>query len=181
VPVRDVRWEDFPGLLANYYALYEEVKSNPDLGITLLAEPPSYASEAEWFASVLKRQEKGEAIFLVAEEGGQIAGSCSVNRLGPSPESGHVALLGIMVAEAYRGRGIGRALMTQMIANCRGKFEMIELIVFRTNERARALYLSLGFRTFGILPDGVRRGGRYTDVEYMVLDLREPSSTPPGA
>jgi L-amino acid N-acyltransferase YncA len=174
--IREVRWEDFPALLANYYALYEEVKTNPDLGISLFTEPPSYGAEAGWFASVLQRREKGDGVFLVAKERGQIAGSCSVTRRGPSPEVGHVGVLGIMVAEAFRDRGIGRALMTRMIAECREKYDMIELTVFRSNERARALYLSLGFRTYGLLPGGVRRGGRYTDLEHMVLDLRPPVS-----
>lgn len=44
--VRALKWSDFPDLVENYYALYDEVKASPSVGIILFAERPSMAAEA---------------------------------------------------------------------------------------------------------------------------------------
>jgi RimJ/RimL family protein N-acetyltransferase len=178
VLVREVRWEDFPDLLENYYALYDEVKTVPDLGISLYEQRPSYSNEVQWFATLVRKIESGEAISLVAEEEGRVVGSCTVSERSPT-ESKHVGVLGIHVARAFRDRGIGRALMTAMIERCRVRFEILELSVFRVNARARALYISLGFEPYGVVPRAVLRGGRYIDVEHMVLELGGPKGGGP--
>ncbi|MCI4347200.1 MAG: GNAT family N-acetyltransferase [Thermoplasmata archaeon] len=96
---------------------------------------------------------------------------CSVDRRGPHRETQHIGVLGILVATPWRGRGIGRALIRYVVDGCRGKFELLTLTVFKSNVHAQELYRSLGFQTWGVLPKGILRDGRYTDVENMVLDL----------
>ncbi|HEV2429753.1 MAG TPA: GNAT family N-acetyltransferase [Thermoplasmata archaeon] len=169
--VRDLAWGDFPDVVENYLKLYEEVKSHPDLGIILLPAPPSLGEEAEWFARLYRRVLEGATVAVVAEEEGHAVGLCTVDRRGPHRESQHLGVLGILVASGWRGRGIGRALLRSAIDRSRGSFDLIELSVFRSNDRARALYESVGFRSWGILPKGIVRDGRATDVEHMVLEL----------
>ncbi|MCI4347199.1 MAG: hypothetical protein L3J97_01095 [Thermoplasmata archaeon] len=53
--VRDLAWADFPRVVENYYALYEEVQGNPDLGISLFPVRPSLGEEREWFAHLFRR------------------------------------------------------------------------------------------------------------------------------
>jgi ribosomal protein S18 acetylase RimI-like enzyme len=61
----------------------------------------------------------------------------------------HSPELAIAVASAYRGRGIGRALLEALIATARGDgFPALSLSVSPLN-RARRLYESLGFRKVG--------------------------------
>lgn len=168
--IRNLRWEDFPSLVENYYALYDEVQENPDLGIGLFKERPSLSAEVAWFAGVYRGVLDGEMVAAVAEEDSKAVGMCTVRRAA-SPESQHCGVLAILVGQPWRGRGTGRALLEAVIEQCRGKFEVIELTVFASNRRARNLYESVGFRKVGVLPKAVLRRGAYTDIERMVLDL----------
>jgi len=172
VTVRELAWGDMPSLVDNYWALYDEVRDDPDLGIGLLPERPTLGEEVKWFADLFRRVQEGSCVAAVAEEDGKAVGLCSVHRRGPPQEFHHVGTLGLLVARAYRGHGHGRALLAHTIERCRGRFEQVELTVFLSNEPARALYRSVGFRPWGVEPRAIRRGGRYTDVEHMVLDLR---------
>jgi len=171
MPVRDLAWADFPSITETYYALYEEVRENPDLGITLFATPPTLGEEAEWFARMYRRVLEGHSIAVVPEVDGRAVGLCTIDRRGPATELAHVGVLGIMVARAHRRQGLGRALLREALARCPGKFELVELTVFTTNAHARALYRSVGFRPWGAMARGVRRNGAYTDLEHMVLDV----------
>lgn len=62
----------------------------------------------------------------------------------------------LFVAEPYRARGVGRALMTEIIAFARtGNYERVEWNVLADNARAQAFYKSLGAAE----KDGWRRWG----------------------
>ncbi|MCI4358747.1 MAG: GNAT family N-acetyltransferase [Thermoplasmata archaeon] len=169
--IRELQWEDFHPLVENYLALYEEVKEHPDLGISLFPHPPTVLEETEWFARVFKSAHSGSGVAVVAEENGRAVGLCDVQPKGPQ-ETRHVGVLGIVVARGQRGRGIGRALMQGAIDRCRGKFELVELSVFENNLPARRLYESMGFRTWGTLPKGVKRNDRYINLVFMVSELK---------
>lgn len=169
--IRDLAWGDFPQLVENYYALYDEVKENPDLGISLFPQRPTMGEEAEWFAHLFGRVGEGTSVAAVAEEQGNAVGLCHVDREALLREGHHMGVFGISVARAWRGRGIGTALLQHVIARCRGKFQLVRLSVFSSNTGARKLYGSVGFRPWGVLPKGILRDGRFTDLEHMVLDL----------
>jgi L-amino acid N-acyltransferase YncA len=177
--VRDLRWEDFAPLTESHWALYDEVNEDPDLGISLLPVRPTLGEEAEWFARMFRRVQEGGSVAVVAEERGRAVGLCNVDPKGPQREGKHVGVLGISMARDWRGRGIGRALMAGALDQCRGKFEIVELVLYATNARARSLYESLGFRVWGTQPRAVRRGDRYIDAVYMQLQLRIPETTVP--
>jgi RimJ/RimL family protein N-acetyltransferase len=176
--VREVRWSDFEDLVATYYHLYEERETDPEIGITLFARPPTRADEVKWFSDLYGRVASGGTVMRVAETGGHVVGHCVIERLGPTEDSelAHVGVLGLLVDHAHRGRGIGSALMREALAASRGKFDLVRLSVFASNERARALYSRFGFVPYGHLPASVRRGGRYLDLDLMWLDLRAPDA-----
>jgi RimJ/RimL family protein N-acetyltransferase len=169
--VRDLEWGDFDDLVRNYLAAYEEIKTDPDFGIALFPERPSVGEEAQWFAGLFRKVSEGATVAVVAEEAGRAVGLCTVDRRGPHRETQHIGTLGILIASDWRGRGIGRSMLQAAIDRSRGKFESIQLSVLKSNVRARGLYESVGFRSWGILPKAILRDGRYTDLEYMVLDL----------
>jgi RimJ/RimL family protein N-acetyltransferase len=169
--IRDLAWGDFPYLLENYDSLYDEVQDNPDLGIPLFPQRPSLGEEVDWFAHLYRQVQEGSCVVAVAEEEGKAVGLCSVHRRGPHAEVQHVGVLGIMVARHWRRRGIGRALLRQVLDQCRGTFESVDLTVFVSNSHARELYRSVGFRPWGIRTKAVLRGGRHIDVEHMTLEL----------
>ncbi len=177
--VRDLEWRDFHDLIANYYALYDELPENPTLGITLFARKPSLANEARWFGGKFAEVLEGVTVASVAEIDGRAVGMCEVRQVGPSEEHHHLGLLGITIAKAYRDRGVGAALMASVLEKCRGKFERIELSVFSDNERAKHLYVKFGFVTTGREPGRIKRGDRYLDEERMQLDMSRYSPPPP--
>jgi RimJ/RimL family protein N-acetyltransferase len=174
--IRDLAWPDFDAVVECYYARYEEIREFPDLGVSLYPQRPTIGHEAEWFAALWRRIDEGASLAAVAVEEGKAVGICHVDR-HDGPESKHIGVLGIMVDRPWRHRGLGRELMKFVIARSRSRFELIELSVFLSNESARALYRSLGFRPWGIEPRGLLRGGRYTDIEHMTLDLTDAGGT----
>ncbi len=107
----------------------------------------------------------------VAEVDGSVVGTCDVDRRSARTELSHVAVLGIAIRKEFRGRGIGQNLMRKTIEACRGKFEVIVLSVFSNNYPAKTLYEKLGFKMYGQLPRGIKRGDQYIDEELMYLSL----------
>jgi ribosomal protein S18 acetylase RimI-like enzyme len=84
----------------------------------------------------------------------------------------HKGLLwGVYVREAARGRGLGRALVVQVIEHARAHVVQLHAAVVTTNHAALGLYRTLGFTTYGLEPRGLACAGRYFDQELMVLLL----------
>jgi RimJ/RimL family protein N-acetyltransferase len=111
------------------------------------------------------------AAVLVAELDGEIVGRLSIGRES-HPASEHVADVGLMVAEGYRRRGVGRALMASAEAWGRSVgVRKIELHVFPHNEGALALYDEIGYRRVGIRHGHFRRSDGYADAILMEKNL----------
>ena len=92
----------------------------------------------------------------------------------PSPKTQHKAFIwGMYVSEKTRGQGLGRALLSELIARARTYpgLEQLILGVGTTQGSARALYRSLGFEPFGLERRGLKVGSEYIDEEHLVLWL----------
>lgn len=179
--VRELRWNDFDALTESYWELYDERARGEPIGISLFAERPSRAAEARWFSDLVAAVETGEKIVVVAELDGRAVGQCTIGPTfpgGPGSDGAHVGELGILVDHRYRGRGLGREMIVRALEQARARYEIVRLWVFSTNERAKRLYLSLGFLPSGRQPYAVRRGSEYIDAELMWLDLRRWKAPP---
>jgi RimJ/RimL family protein N-acetyltransferase len=127
------------------------------------------ASEERRYLKAIRRH--AYAAVLVAEEDDRIVGRLSIGR-ETHPASEHVADVGLMVADGYRRRGIGRALMENAEAWARGVgVRKIELHVFPHNDAALALYDRLGYRRVGVRRGHFRRSDGYVDAILMEKDL----------
>jgi RimJ/RimL family protein N-acetyltransferase len=84
------------------------------------------------------------------------------------PIHSHVGVLGIGVLPAFRGKGIGAALLHAALqaAQQRG-YVRIELTVRAENARAVALYEKFGFEKEGVCRDAILVDGRYEDLIMM--------------
>ena len=82
-------------------------------------------------------------------------------------------IISMFVAPEQRGRGVGKALVTEAIAQARTipGVEQLHLAVVTTNTAARQLYRSLGFEVYGLEPHALQQGEQYWDEELMVLRL----------
>ena len=83
------------------------------------------------------------------------------------------SIRGMYVPFEEQGKGVGRALLTQAVERARllAGLEQVGLAVVARNKRARSLYASLGFETYGVEPNALFVDGEYLDEELMVLRL----------
>ena len=81
---------------------------------------------------------------------------------------------GVYVSEECRGRGVGRALLAELIGLLQllPGIEQVTLAVSRQNAGARTLYESLGFEVYGCEKGALKIGDAYVDEELMVLYFR---------
>jgi ribosomal protein S18 acetylase RimI-like enzyme len=77
------------------------------------------------------------------------------------------------VKKAYWHKGIGKKMMQACIDWCKEKgVEQLELDVVTENERAIALYQSLGFQIYGTKKHALKYSDQtYADEYYMILML----------
>jgi L-amino acid N-acyltransferase YncA len=118
------------------------------------------------------------ARVVVAADGGLILGTANMYANRPGPGN-HVASGSLMVAEQSRGKGVGRALTTDMISWAQQSgFAAIQFnAVVDTNTAAVLLYESLGFITVGTAPGAFRHPVLGpVGLRIMWLDLRDPGN-----
>jgi L-phenylalanine/L-methionine N-acetyltransferase len=106
---------------------------------------------------------------LVAVAGDEIVGSAGLHAMQPNLRRMHVRMLGLGVAPAWQGRGVGRKLLARLIdwADNWGHVLRIELHVHADNERAMALYRSMGFVEEGRHKAFSLKNGKYVDSISM--------------
>ena len=148
-----------------------------DAVVAMLAE---VAGEGRWIATeapvdvgrrrrrMVEDIEREDAIVLVAEAGGQLVGELGLHLAGYG-----VADLGMAVAAAWRGRGIGSALLAEAIDRARkAGAHKVALQVWPHNSAAIALYERFGFQREGYLTRHYRRrSGELWDAVIMGLRL----------
>ncbi|NIF24254.1 GNAT family N-acetyltransferase [Candidatus Pantoea multigeneris] len=81
----------------------------------------------------------------------------------------HTATFGLGVDEAFRGQGVGKALLAAIVDLCDNWLQVsrIELTVFTDNEAAVALYQQFGFVVEGTARQYAMRHGVWVDAFYM--------------
>jgi putative acetyltransferase len=122
-------------------------------------------------------------IHIVAVHGDELIGSAGLHPVTGSLRTRHVAGLGMCVATAWWGRGVGSELMRRLLEwadNWAGLLR-IELGVFSDNARAIALYRKFGFEHEGTQRAWALRDGAYTDSLMMARLHPNPPQLPAGA
>jgi putative acetyltransferase len=116
--------------------------------------------------SWLEKREPGSP-NLVAVIDSMIVGNGGLRRFADRRQ--HVASLGMGVHDDFTGRGIGSALLGELIeiADNWLNIRRIELTVFTDNAAAIALYRKFGFVDEGVLKDYAFRAGKFADVYTM--------------
>lgn len=83
-------------------------------------------------------------------------------------------LWGMFVHPEFRKEGLARQLLNRARAHAAEiGILQIHLAVNSENIKARSLYHSLGFRTFGLELSAMKVGERFYDEEHMYLRLHE--------
>lgn len=107
-------------------------------------------------------------LHVVAVQAGQLVGSAGLHP-NDRLRRRHCAMLGISVAVAAQGQGVGTELMRTLCdyADNWAQILRIELTVFIDNARAISLYQRFGFRVEGTHRAYALRHGRFADVLAM--------------
>ena len=163
ITVREATPSDAAALLAHLKALAAEP------GINIPLAPDEITTTVEQEKSLLADIAESErAIMLVAEAGGALVGELSLKAISPRRAVRHVATLGMSVKQDWRGKGVGRALMTDALAWApTAGIKRIELYVYARNAPAIALYERFGFVTEGRRRSFIREGDTFLDDFVM--------------
>ena len=142
----------------------------------LLSYPDEATMTVEQEAQFLKEKVLSRnEIEILAEVDGTVVGSAGIGCIGKKDKTKHRAEFGISVDKAYWGLGIGRALTNACIKCAKSAgYRQLELEVVSENNKAIALYESLGFTEYGRNPKGFRsRLTGWQELVLMRLDLGE--------
>lgn len=146
---------------------------------SLKEEPGSFGASYEESLGatreeILKRlADNDESFVMGAFDGGKLMGILGFFRR-PGIKVRHKGTIwGVYVAPEGRGNGVAKALMQTAIAHASSLpgMEEILLSVCSLNEKARSLYISLGFKSYGYESKALKLEDKYQDEELMFLSV----------
>lgn len=165
ITIRKATIEDAPAIVA----AEKEITKTPGY----LCSQPSEISEQNVIKTITTFAESKNGIYLVADLEGKIVGHAFLEPLHLKSIS-HVAQLMIGVHCGWQEKGIGTALLEQLIAWAKAStsIEKIELNVRASNSRAIALYKKMGFIEEGRLKNRIKiSNNHYIDDILMALNV----------
>jgi len=120
---------------------------------------------ANYLGWCLRQAGTGWLVRLVAEVGSEAVANAQLTLHGEVAEIGS-----LVVAEGYRGRGIGTALIVALAeVACERGAKVLEIGVRQDDERVRALYTRLGFLPHHRVEGGFVPGGQVLYLRRAVL------------
>lgn len=140
--------------------------------------PPSAEEMAKRVAAI---QETGLP-WLVAEIDGAVMAYAYAHKYKERAAYGYTVEDSVYVDHTMAGRGLGRALLTQVLDICAslGYRQMMGVIGDSGNAGSIALHKSLGFRMIGTAEAIGFKHGSWVDVVFMQKALGTGSDAPPG-
>ena len=166
VTVRDAVEADLPAIQAIYahhvlhgLASFEE-------------EPPTVEEVGARRANVLRLG----LPYLTGELEGEVVGYSYAGPYRPRPAYRFTVENSVYVRDGLAGRGVGKALLVELIARCEaGPWQqMLAVIGNRENRASIALHRSCGFRMIGVLEAVGHKHDRWVDTVLTQRALAPP-------
>jgi len=133
----------------------------------------SLKEEKKWIEEEIKNIKKKKQIALVAKDKNKVVGIADIElRRG---RQDHVGEFGISIRKEYRGIGLGKKLMKEILKlakkELKPKLKIIRLSVFSTNKIAQNLYKKMGFKIVAKVPKQIQYKGKLVDEIIMIKKL----------
>jgi L-amino acid N-acyltransferase YncA len=155
---------------AAIYAPYVEGSA-----VSFEERPPDPAEMAERIEGVA-----GTHGWLVAEREGRVAGYAYAYPFQRRPAYRWTVGVSVYVAEDEHGRGVGRALYTELFRRLRERgFRMAHAGITLPNPASVALHESFGFEAVGVNREIGWKHGAWRDVGWWQLELTPAGEGPP--
>jgi phosphinothricin acetyltransferase len=126
-------------------------------------------------------QEKGLP-YLVAEVDGRVLGFAYAGPFRPRAAYRYTLEDSVYVSPDAKGKGVGRAVLTAVIAACEalGIRQLMAVIGDTGNSGSIALHRALGFEQTGVGRSVGFKHGRWVDIVHMQKALNGGDSLPPS-
>ena len=169
--IRPSREEDIPAITAIYehHVLYGTG--------TFETEPPTIAEMTARRADVLAKR----LPYLVAEDNGRIAGFAYANWFKSRPAYRFSAEDSIYLADGLHRKGLGRAMLAELLAHCEaaGIRKMIAVVGDSENLGSVGVHLALGYTEVGKIESCGWKLGKWRDIVIMQKTLGAGNLQPP--
>jgi L-amino acid N-acyltransferase YncA len=119
--------------------------------------------------------------YLVAEHQGEVVGYAYASPYRLRPAYRYTAENSVYLHPSWTGRGIGRQLMSVLLADCeaRGLRQIVAVIGDSANQASIALHRRLGFVMVGTIRSAGYKFGRWVDTVLMQRSLGDGDRTLP--
>lgn len=171
MPIRPATPADIPAIAA----IYGEAVRTGTASFELT--PPGAAEMTRRHAAIT---ESGYP-YLIMEEDGALLGYAYASAFRPRVAYRHTVENSIYVAPFAQGRGVGRALLEALIAQCEaaGFRQMVAVIGDSANHGSIGLHRACGFHHVGVLAATGLKFGRWIDTVLMQRPLGAGSADTP--
>lgn len=156
--IRAATEADLPAINAiyNYYV--------PRSACTFDLEPKAPEWRAAWYR---ERVAAGHPV-LVADRGDAVAGWACLSAWSPKPAYRTTADESIYIDERFHGQGVGRALVSALLAEAAARdIEVMMAVVAACQAASLGLHRSMGFRDVGLFPHMGFKLGEWHDIVYL--------------
>ncbi|MGC2288474.1 MAG: N-acetyltransferase family protein [Thermoplasmata archaeon] len=136
-------------------------------------EPRSLADQVSW----LEHHDRRHPV-LVVEVDGKVAGWASLSPWSERRAYDGTAEISVYVATPWRNQGLGRALISRILSEAvQCGLHTVLARVTEGNPVSRALHLSAGFTSVGVMHEVGYKFNRFLDVELMEFHIVLPAAS----
>lgn len=156
--------------------MLEGYARHPDAFTSSVAERS--ALPIAWWEGRLKDDARADEMVFGAFRDERLAGVAGLGFEKREKARHKATLFGMYVPEAFRGLGIGCALVEAVLAEARTRegARVVQLTVTDGNRAAQSLYERCGFVVFGVEPFAMRDGSTFFSKVHMWCDLAKPQA-----